>query len=809
MGYLGQPLARLEDARLTSGQGRFIDDLRPLPNLHHAAILRSPYAHARIRSIRCDQALALPGVRAVVTGADAARWLKPFPVGVKVAAPYYPIAVDKVRYAGEPVAVVVADSRYTAEDALASIVVEYEPLPVVVDPELALSPEAPRLHEGLDSNLVHQRTFSYGDAARAFTEADVVIRHRFTFPKVHATPLETYGVIAHYQSSEDTYTVWSNFHGPFTLHSVMAAALQVPGNRLRVLVPQDVGGSYGNKSGVYPYMVLMAVVSRLAKVPVKWVEDRQEHLLASSTGTDRVTWIEAGFRRDGTLTGLRMRYIDNVGAYLRAPEPACLYRMHAALTGPYRVRDVEVEALAVVTNKCPTGLIRGYGGPQHCFPLERVMQMAAQELGLDAAEVVRRNLIRACEFPYTTPSGGVYDSGDYEQALARALERIDYAGWRQRQAEARAAGRYLGIGLACVVEPSGSNMGYIALAQTPAERERGLPKSGCAEAASVTVDPTGSVCVRFSTVPTGQGHETVAAQVVADALGIAPAAVRVITGMDSWTQPWTVASGSYSSRFAPIGANAVYRAAHQVREKLLQMAAHALGVPADALELRGGYAQVREQPDRRVSLQRLAGMAHWHPAGLPAGMEPGVSATAFFNLPTAQAPAADDTVNGSVTYGFVADAVLVEVDPETGRVQVLDYVTVHDAGRLLNPLLAEGQIRGGLACGLGQALYEELVYDATGQLLTGSFMDYLCPTSAELPPVQLDHIESPSPLTPLGAKGLGEGNVMSAPAALANAVADALEPLHVVIDKLPLTPAAVWQAIQAAKQRQPVEERVG
>ncbi|MCL6593433.1 MAG: xanthine dehydrogenase family protein molybdopterin-binding subunit [Alicyclobacillus sp.] len=808
MGYLGSSMARLEDARLTSGQGGFIDDLRPLPNLHHAAVLRSPYAHARIRSIRCDRALAMHWERAVVTGADAVRLLKPFPVGVKVAAPYYPIAVDKVRYAGEPVAVVVADSRYTAEDALAEIEIDYEPLPVVVDPEQALSADAPRLHEAVGSNLVHQRTFAYGDVNGALAEADVVIRHRFVFPKVHATPIETYGVIAHYQASEDTYTVWANFHGPFTLHSVMAAALQVPGNRLRVLVPQDVGGSYGNKSGVYPYMVLMAVVSRLAKVPVKWVEDRQEHLLASSTGTDRVTWMEAGFRRDGTLTGLRMRYVDNVGAYLRAPEPACLYRMHAALTGPYRVRDVEVEALAVVTNKCPTGLIRGYGGPQHCFPLERVMQMAAQQLNLDAAEVIRRNLIRAEEFPYTTPAGGVYDSGDYERAFARALERLDYRGWRARQAQARAAGRYVGIGLACVVEPSGSNMGYIALAQTPAERDRGLPKSGCAEAATVSMDPSGAVYVRISTVPTGQGHETVAAQIVADVLGIAPQAVRVVTGMDSWTQPWTVASGSYSSRFAPIGANAVYRAACQVREKLLELAAQALGVPGAELALEAGYAVVRTQPERRVSLQRLAGMAHWHPGGLPEGMEAGVSATAFFNLPTAQPPASDDTVNGSVAYGFVADAVLVEVDAETGAVQVLDYVTVHDAGRLLNPLLAEGQIRGGLAYGLGQALYEELVYDGNGQLLTGSFMDYLCPTSAEIPRVQLDHVESPSPLTPLGAKGLGEGNVMSAPAALANAVADALAPLGVVIDRLPLTPAAVWEAMQAAKC-QPIEERVG
>ncbi|MED1644426.1 xanthine dehydrogenase family protein molybdopterin-binding subunit [Brevibacillus agri] len=803
---IGEPMSRVEDARLTSGQGSYIEDMNPLPNIHHVAILRSPYPHARIKSIRTEKAEQMPGVKGVVTGKDVAELTSPFPVGVTAPVNYYSMAVDKVRFVGEPVAVVVAKNRYLAEDALDQIEVEYEPLPSVVDIEKALLPDSPILHENVGSNIANHRTFSYGNTEKAFREADHVVKHKFLFPKYSATPVETYGVIAHYQSSGDNLTIWSNFHGPFTLHSVMAAALRMNSNQLRIMIPKDVGGSYGIKSGVYPYMVLMGAVSKKVGLPVKWIEDRQEHLMASSSGTDRVTWIEAAVKNDGTVTGLRMKMVDNVGAYIRAPEPASLYRNHSNSTGPYQIKHLDIEAIAVMTNKSPTGLIRGYGGQQMYFPLERIMHMVATKLGMDPADVIRKNLINKEEFPYRTPSGGIYDSGDYVTAFEKALKTVNYEEFRKRQAQARQEGRYLGIGLACIVEPSGSNMGYITVALTPEERAKSLPKSGNAEGATVSIDPMGGISVRISTAPTGQGHETVAAQIVGEVLGVDPRTVRVIAEIDTLTSPWSVASGSYSSRFAPLGSSAVYQAAGKVRSKLLHIAAAQLGHSPDELIMEAGKVAVQGDPTKQVSLKRLVGSAHWNPQGLPAGTEPGIHETAFYAIPTAAPPDENDQINGSATYGFVADAVTVEVDPETGDVKILDYITVHDAGKLLNPLIADGQIMGGLAHGLGGALYEELAYDKNGQFLTGSFMDYLCPTATEIPPVTIEHIETPSPLTPLGAKGLGEGNTMSAPAVIANAVEDALSPLAVTIDTLPLSPNRIWSWIQQAKTQETSKE---
>ncbi|MED4911489.1 xanthine dehydrogenase family protein molybdopterin-binding subunit [Brevibacillus centrosporus] len=800
--HIGKPMARVEDARLTSGQGSFIEDMNPLPNIHHAAILRSPYPHARIKAIRTEQAEQMPGVKGIVTGKDVVELTHPFPVGVTAPVKYYSLAVDKVRYVGEPVAVVVAKNRYLAEDALERIEVEYEPLPAVVDIETSLLADSPILHDEVGSNIANHRTFSYGDPDKAFREAELVVKHKFMFPKYSATPVETYGVIAHYQSSSDSLTIWSNFHGPFTLQSVMAAALRINSNQLRIMIPKDVGGSYGIKSGVYPYMVLMGVVSKKVGLPVKWIEDRQEHLMASSSGTDRVTWIEAAVKRDGTVTGLRMKMVDSVGAYVRAPEPACLYRTHSNSTGAYRIEHLAMETIAVMTNKSPTGLIRGYGGQQMYFPLERIMHMVATKLGLDPAEVLRRNLIAKEEFPYQTPSGGIYDSGDYRQAFEKLMSMAKYEEFRERQAKARQEGRYLGIGLACIVEPSGSNMGYITVALTPEERGRSLPKSGCAEGATVSIDPMGGISVRISTAPTGQGHETVSAQIVGEVLGVDPRTIKVIAEMDTLTSPWSVASGSYSSRFGPIGSSAVYQAAGKVREKLLRIAADQLGRSPDELVMETGKVVVRDDPSKQISLKRLVGSAHWNPQGLPAGTEPGIHETAFYTIPTALPPDENDLINGSATYGFVADAVTVEVDPATGDVQILDYFTIHDAGVLLNPLIADGQIMGGLAHGLGGALYEELAYDKNGQFLAGSFMDYLCPTATEIPKVTIAHIETPSPLTPLGAKGLGEGNTMSAPVVIANAVADAISPYGVTIDTLPLSPNRIWSWIQQAKSKE-------
>ena len=799
--FIGKSQRRVEDARLLSGEGSFIADLNPFPKMLHAAILRSPYPHAVIKNIT----LAVPekemkGVASIITGRELIGVLRPFPVGVRANFDYYPIAIDKVRYVGEPVAVVLAENRYLAEDALEKIDVEYKPLKPVVDIEEAMKSDSPKIHERMKDNFANRRFFNFGDVDSAFREAYRVVSGKFRFPKLSAMPIETYGVLANYEKSSDSYTVWSNFHGPYSLHSVMSAALGVPSNRFRVIVPKDIGGSYGIKSAVYPYMVLMAAVSRVAGKPVKWIEDRQESLMASSSGTDRVTWIDAAVKEDGTITALKMKMVDNVGAYLRAPEPACLYRTYSNSTGAYRIRNLRMETAAVMTNKCPTGLIRGYGGPQLYFPLERIVQKISFELKLNHADVLRRNILTGKEFPYTTPTGGIYDSGDYLKGLEIALDKIDYNNLLSKKIEGRKNGKYIGVGIACVVEPSASNMGYISIALTPEERLKSHQKSGVAEAATVAIDPSGSVTVIISTVPSGQGHETVASQIVAEVLGINPEDVKVIAGMDTSLHPWTVSSGSYSSRFAPVAANAIYLAAMKVRKKLISRASRILNCSEKDILVSNGRLIDNSRSGNSISLKSAAGSFHWDPATLSSEEGLGLYETAYFNISGVTAPDEDDRVNASATYGFVADAVAVEVDIYTGRVRILDYVTVHDAGKLLNPMLADGQIFGGAAHGLGGALFEELSYSKEGEFLSGTLMDYMCPLSTDVPDFRIFHMESASPFNPLGTKGLGEGNTMSTPAAIAIAVTDALSPIGVEINDLPITPSKLWTLIHSRRE---------
>jgi 2-furoyl-CoA dehydrogenase large subunit len=774
--WVGQALPRLEDEALLRGLGSFIDDLDPVANAGHAAIVRSQLAHARIRGIDVAAALEHPGVIGVVTGAEIAAASSPFPVGVEGAPLQYAAAVDETKYVGEPVAVVVAKSRYLAEDAAELVVVDYEPLDVVLDP--------------LAAPTVSDRSFAYGDPDGAFGAAGLVVERRFRFPRWAGNPLECYGVVCDWNQAEGALTAWANFQGPFTLHAVAAAALRLPGSKLRLVTPPDSGGSFGTKAAVFSYVVLLGVVSRLLGVPVRWTEDRLEHLAASASSTARVTDLAAAFAADGELLGLRYDVHEDVGAYVRAPEPATLYRMHGSLSGAYRVRNVAARNRIVLTNRPPTSLNRGFGGPQLYFALERTMEIAARSLGIDPAELRRRNLVRRADFPYRTPSGGLYDSGDYETCLEQTLELAHYEerlAWRD---DARADGRLVGIGLACVVEPSISNMGYITLAQPADDRLQQLPKSGNAEGASVSINPMGGIVVRLSTTPQGQGHRTVAAQVAADALGVAPGDVDVVTASDTSATPWTVASGSYSSRFSGVGAGAVHKAATRVAAKLKAIASPQLGCAADEVELRDGKAWGNGDS---VSLRRLAGSAHWNPDGLPPGVEPGLHETVFDAAPNLEPPDADDRVASSAAHGFLADLAVVEVERDTGVVRVLDYVTVHDAGRLLNPLLAEGQVRGGFAHGAGAALFERVVHDEDGNLVSGTLMDYLCPTGADLPPLRIGHVETPSPFTTLGAKGLGEGTTMSVPAAIGNAVADALGVEDV---EVPLTPARVWELLQ-------------
>lgn len=796
-GQVGQGMWRVEDQRLLRGKGRFIDDLEPVANIAHAAILRSTQAHAKVVSVDATDARGAPGVVGVLTGEDVAGLMaRPFPLAVDVPLSYYPVAVDRVRYVGEPVAVVVAENRYLAEDAAELIRVEYEPLPPVLGPEEAAGEDSFLLHDEVGSNVGNHRTFEFGDPDAAFAEADVVIEDKTYLHRYGSTPIETYGVIADYDEAEDAMTIWSNFHGPFILHRVVAGALGIPENRLQFVVPADIGGSFGIKSAVYPYMALVGLASRHVGRPVKWIEDRVEHLLASSSGTARVSKVRAAFRGDGEMIGLDYDFLDDVGAYIRSPEPATMYRCFGNFTGAYTVKNVKIGARSVMTNKTPTGLNRGFGGPQMYFPLERAMDLAAEELGMDPADLRMRNLVDADEFPYRTPLGGLYDSGDYKTVLEKALALSRYEELRERQARAREEGRFFGIGLAAVVDPSGTNMGYVTLAQSHEERARAGDKSGSTEAATVSMDPSAGVTVRLTTTPQGQGHETVATQIVADELGVSPEKVRVVADMDTSAQPWTITTGTYSSRFAPIGSSAVALAARRLRARLARIAAHVLGVGEEDLEFEDGAFVVRDDPETSMPLRRAAGIAHWNSGSLPPEIDPGLYETAFFSMPVTTAPTEDDRVDSSATYGFLVDVVAVEIDPDTYDINIVEYATVHDAGRVLNPLIVEGQIYGAAAHGIGGTLYEEFRYNEDGQLVTGSFMDYLCPTATEMPTMEMDHIETPSPFSVLGAKGVGEGNSMSAPAAIANAVSDALRPVGVSIAELPITPSRLYEAVQ-------------
>ena len=787
--WVGQSVPRKEDQALLSGGARFIDDLAPVPGLKHAAILRSPHPHARIRAIDATRALALPGVVGVVTGAQLLRAVGPIPSVVRAPVPYYPFATDKARYVGEPVAVVVADTRYIAEDACELVTVDYEPLPAAANLAAAQAAGAPLLHDKAGSNTINTRSFRYGDPERAFGEADHVIDFAYSYPRYASTPMETFGVVAQFEPAPDRFTVWSNFQGPFVLQPLMAGALKVAGNRLRLITPPHSGGSFGIKQAVLSYIVLMAACSRALGVPVKWIEDRAEHLTAASASGDRTGTISAAFKHDGELTGLQFHNVANMGAYLRPPEPASVYRMHSACNGCYAVRNIAVVNDLVVTNQTPIGLNRGYGGPQFYFAIERLMDIAARRLKMDPAALRRRNFVPKEAFPYACPAGSILDAGDYGAALDELLRLADYESLLRRRDAARAEGRLYGIGFCAGIEPSGSNMAYVGLAQTPEERAKTDPKSGAHASALVSIDPSGSVTVRLSSTPNGQGHATVAAQIVADKLGLKPDDIDVVTEIDTLTSNWSIASGNYSNRFAAVVVGAIAETADKVAHTIRLIAAEALDVPPDKIELKDGYAKVADGSNRGMPLRRIAARAHWNPSGLPAGVSPGIYESTTLSPPSLASPDAQDRIPSAVTYGFVVDLVAVEIERATGVIRIDKYVSVHDVGRQLNPRIVEGQVHGGLAHGLGAALMEELAYDAGGNFLSGTFADYLCPTAMEMPPVTIGHVETRSPMNVLGAKGMGDGSSMLTPAAIANAVADALGRDDIT---LPLTLQRVW-----------------
>ena len=800
-GWVGSSVRRKEDEALLTGRARFIDDLTPVAGIRFAAILRSPHPHARIVNIDISHALKLPGVRDVVTGKDIATFIGPVPSVVKAPIAYYPIAIDCARYVGEPVAVVVADSRYIAEDACELIDVEYEVLAAVADLKSAMAPDAPVIYDKVGSNIVNRRSFRYGDPDKAFSEADRVFDLSYSYPRYASTPMETFGVIAHFERAPDRFTVWSNFQGPFVIQPLMAGALRVPGNKLRLITPPSSGGSFGIKQAILSYIILLAAVSRKTGLPVKWIEDRAEHLTAATASSDRLGEISAAFRNDGKLIGLRFKNVANMGAYIRAPEPASLYRMHAASNGCYDVQNIAVDNQIVVTNRTPVGLNRGYGGPQFYFALERIMEIAARGLGIDVAELRRRNFIPAHAFPYQAPAGAVFDAGNYDEALSELLRLADYEALKLRRDEARNAGRLFGIGIAAGVEPSGSNMAYVSLAQTVEERSKGDRKSGANASAVISVDPSGQVTLHLDSTPNGQGHATVAAQIVADALGLKPADIEVVTELDTLTSAWSIASGNYSNRFAAIVVEAIAQSAQQVATKLKLLASELLDVKPEDVDLYEGYARVRGGSNKGVSFRKVAARAHWDPSHLPEACSPGLVETAIVSPRILGSPGDDDRIASAATFGFVIDLAAIEIDPKSGALRIDKYVSVHDVGTQLNPKIVEGQVHGGFVHGLGAALFEELAYDERGNFLSGTFADYLCPTAVEVPTVDIGHVETVTPVNSLGAKGMGDGSSMLTPVAIANAVADALGRDDI---SLPLTLQRVWDL---ANGRDPAMKR--
>jgi carbon-monoxide dehydrogenase large subunit len=771
VGYVGRSVPRWADARLVLGRGRFTDDLDP-PGLLHVAFVRSPHAHARIRSVDLAAARAHPGVAAAVAGDDLAGRVRPFWSGLQ-RGPFrsyalYPLARNKVRLAGEAVAAVAAADRYVAEDAAELVRVEYEPLPAVVDAERALDPTAPRLYEEWPDNVYSHQTFDSGGVDEAFAAARRVVRRRLRTGRQTAVPLEGRGCVALFDPAEERLTVWMGHQDVHLARMTLAEVLRLPLSQLRVVAP-DTGGAFGAKLPVYPEEMAVCALALMLRRPVKWIQDRAEGLAGDTHARETVVDAELAVGRDGRILALRAAVLSDAGAYAvagRGPaiEGAMLVR---ELPGPWRVDRYACDLKVVMTNKAPIAVYRAVSIPVACFVMERLLDAAAAELGLDPLEVRRRNLVD--RFPHTTVTGHVYDTGSYREALDLALEKADH-GRLQAQVRAwRGQGRLVGVGV-CVMNDASARGGTFY-------GKLGLPASS-QEGCSLQIDPTGRALARLGTTSQGQGLGVALAQLIADRLGLPLEDVRVEMG-DTATAPY--GGGAWASRGAVAGGAAAILAADALRRKLLAIAAHMLEAGPDDVVLDGGRAHLRGAPQRSVTVAEMARLAYFTPGELPAGVEPGLEAVSHWEPELA------------ATFSNAAHVAVVEVLPDTGRIRFLRYVVVEDCGTILNPALVDGQLRGAIAQGLGGAVYEQLVYGPDGQLLTASLMDYLLPGVHEVPDVEIHHLETPSVRTVGGMKGAAEAGVVGVTGAVANAVADAL---GVEVTELPLTPERVLELVR-------------
>jgi carbon-monoxide dehydrogenase large subunit len=771
--YFGAPIKRNEDPKLLAGQALFVDDVE-LPGMLHAAFLRSPYAHARIRRIDASHARAMPGVHAVYVAADLGDYWKPGPLLVSPPPvegrifnerTQVPLAKDKVKHVGEPVALVIAESRYLAEDAANMVEVEYEPLPVVVEIDKALDPATALIHDDLDSNLAAHVIQRKGDYDSVKARADVIIRRRFHYDHGASAPMETRGVVAHWEARAGRLTVWDTTQAPVGIRNGLAGMLDLNEKQVRVIAP-FIGGGFGPKIMMfYPEEVLVPWAAMRLNRPVKWIEDRSEHFFATTQERNQVHDAEMALTKDGRILGIHDVFLHDAGAYVPYGLTVPL-NSQCTLLGVYDVPNYYSEFKAVFTNKTIVTPYRGAGRQHGVFVMERLLDIAARELGLDRNEIRRRNFIPPEKFPYNNEiiyqdfTRLVYDSGNYAPILEKTLAMIGYEKFvNEEQPKARAEGKHLGIGVVCYVEGTGI---------------------GPYEGARVQVQASGKVSVATGVGTQGQGHYTSFAQVVAEQLGVEVSDVDVITGD---TDQFYWGAGTFASRGAVVAGNAINEAAKVVRAKALRLAAEYFECAEEDLELAGGEVRVKGVPSKTIRLGALAQKANPLRGAVKPGTEPGLEAANYFG------PERGATASG-------AHAMIIEIDPETMMVEVKKYVVIHDCGRVINPMILEAQVHGGVAQGLGNAFYEQLAYDANGQLLNASFMDYLLPTALDVPRMEVGHQETPSPLNPLGVKGAGEAGAIPVGPLFAQAVEDALNLPGLEIREIPLSPKRIWELVK-------------
>lgn len=776
---VGKRLKRKEDPKLITGNGTYVDDIT-LPGMLHAAVLRSPHPHAKIVNINVEEALAFPGVIKIYTGKDLEGKIKPVPTSWRLPganlkeAPQYPLAIDTVRYVGDGVAFIIAEDRYAIRDAMALIDVEYDVLPSVAHQKAAMKDSAPQIHDDVENNIALK--WSAGEVTDEDIErAEVVVRETFHIQRVAPSPMETRNALGQYNPGTGELVLYCGSQNPHIHRMVLSDVLGISEAKLQVKVA-DMGGGFGGKIGVYPDEALVGYAARDLHRPIKWIEERVEHFSSANHGRDQLVDLELAGNRDGTLTALRVTNTANLGAYLATFGPGnATIDFGLMMTGAYKIPKAQCTTYGMYTNTTPVDSYRGAGKPEATYQIERAIELFARKINMDPVEVRKKNFAQKEEFPFTNAQGLVYDSGDYEKALNKAVEMAGYEQLRKEQVEKRKEGKLLGIGISSYVELSGFGPSAVA---------GGIGfQGGIWENSTVRVHPSGKVTVFTGTSPHGQGHDTTFSQIVSDKLGIP---IEDIEFVFNDTKIVSMGWGTYGSRSLAVGGTAVVLATDQIIEKGKKIAAHELEVAVEDIEFERGIFSVKGSPEQKRTFQEIAKSANyaWN---LPPDVEPALEKQAFYDP-------------SNFVYPFGTHIVVVEVDKDTGAIEILRYIAVDDPGKVVNPLVAEGQVIGGIAQGVGQALWEGVSYNESGQLQSGSFMDYAMPKARFFPKIETAFTETPSPVNPLGAKGVGELGTTGAIPAVVNAVIDALEPFGVTNIEMPLTPEKVWRAMKKGEE---------